>query len=76
MITIYTQAYNVEPYIEQCIKSVISQTHREFEWLLIENGSTDKTREIIKRYVQSDNRIKVTYLDETFTKKSIRRNPK
>lgn len=67
LITIYTQAYNVEPYIEQCIKSVISQTYREFEWLLIENGSTDKTREIIKRYVQSDNRIKVTYFDENRT---------
>lgn len=67
LITIYTQAYNVEQYIEQCIKSVISQTYREFEWLLIENGSTDKTREIIKRYAQSDNRIKVTYFDENRT---------
>lgn len=63
-ITIYTQAYNVEAYIEQCIISVISQTYQNFEWLLIENGSTDKTRDIIKKYVQQDSRIKVEYFEE------------
>ena len=63
-ITIYTQAYNVEAYIEQCIISVISQTYVNFEWLLIENGSTDRTREIIKKYAQQDSRIKVDYFDE------------
>ena len=57
LITIYTQAYNVEPYIEQCIKSVISQTYCNFEWLLIENGSTDGTKEIIRKYEQLDSRI-------------------
>ena len=64
MITIYTQAYNVEPYIEQCIKSVISQTYHDFEWLLIENGSTDGTRDIIRKYAQLDGRIKVEYFEQ------------
>lgn len=64
MITIYTQAYNVEPYIEQCIKSVISQTYHDFEWLLIENGSTDGTRDIIRKYAQLDARIKVEYFEQ------------
>lgn len=64
MITIYTQAYNVEPYIGQCIKSVISQTYHDFEWLLIENGSTDGTRDIIRKYAQLDGRIKVEYFEQ------------
>ena len=67
MITIYTQAYNVEPYIEQCIKSVISQTYHDFEWLLIENGSLDGTRDVIRKYAQLDDRIKVEYFDKNRT---------
>ena len=67
LITIYTQAYNVEPYIEQCIKSVISQTYCNFEWLLIENGSTDGTKEIIRKYEQLDSRIKVDYFKQNKT---------
>lgn len=67
MVTIYTQAYNVEPYIEQCIKSVLSQTYRNFEWLLIENGSTDGTRAIIQKYEQLDDRIKVEYFEKNQT---------
>lgn len=67
LITIYTQAYNVEPYIEQCINSVISQTYCNFEWLLIENGSTDGTKEIIRKYEQLDSRIKVDYFKQNKT---------
>lgn len=79
LITIYTQAYNVEPYIEQCIKSVISQTYCNFEWLLIENGSTDRTKEIIRKYEQLDSRIKVDYFIQNktgFVGKYIRENAK
>lgn len=67
MITIYTQAYNVEKYIEQCIKSVISQTYHDFEWLLIENGSSDGTRDVIRKYAQLDDRIKVEYFEKNRT---------
>ena len=62
-VTVYTQAYNVENYIEQCIKSVLSQTFQDFEWILVENGSTDKTREIIRKYAALDERIKPDYFD-------------
>ena len=33
LITVYTQAYNVEKYMEQCIKSVMAQTYQNFEWM-------------------------------------------
>lgn len=67
LITVFTQAYNVEKYMEQCIKSVMAQTYQNFEWILIENGSTDGTREIIRKYAQLDNRIKAKYFDQNRT---------
>lgn len=79
LITVYTQAYNVEKYMEQCIKSVMAQTYQNFEWILIENGSTDGTREIIRKYAQLDSRIKVDYFDENqdgFTNYYIQKNAK
>ena len=63
MITIYTQAYNVEKYIAQCIESVLGQTYKEFEWILVENGSTDHTRDIIRMYEKKDSRIMCIYHD-------------
>lgn len=61
MVTIYTQAYNAEEYIEQCIESVLGQTYRKWEWILVENGSTDNTSHIIKSYEKKDLRIKCIY---------------
>jgi len=63
MVTIYTQAYNVENYIVQCIESVLGQSYGEFEWILVENGSQDRTREIIQIYEKKDARIKCIYHD-------------
>ena len=63
MVTIYTQAYNVENYIAQCIESVLGQSYGEFEWILVENGSQDRTREIIQIYEKKDARIKCIYHD-------------
>lgn len=61
MVTIYTQAYNVENYIAQCIESVLRQSYGEFEWILVENGSKDRTGEIIRAYEKKDARIKCIY---------------
>lgn len=45
----------------------MSQTYHDFEWLLIENGSTDGTRDIIRKYAQLDDRIKVEYFEKNRT---------
>lgn len=63
MVTIYTQAYNVEAYIAQCIESVLGQTYGEWEWILVENGSTDNTKAIIQAYEKRDTRIRCIYHD-------------
>ena len=55
LVTIITPTYNHERYIDRCIESVISQTYSNWEQIIIDDGSTDKTAEIIAHY--SDSRI-------------------
>lgn len=55
-ISIIIPAYNASSYIEECINSVISQTKKELEIIIINDGSTDNTKEIIERF--KDKRIK------------------
>lgn len=63
-VSIIIPFYNVENYIEQCLKSVIAQTLTDIEIILINDASTDKTREIVQQYVDIDNRIKIIDLKE------------
>lgn len=58
-ITIHTLAYNVEKYIRECADSVLNQTFTNFEWVVMDNGSTDQTGIILEEYASKDNRIKL-----------------
>ncbi|MDR1018171.1 MAG: glycosyltransferase [Lachnospiraceae bacterium] len=49
--------YNVEKYLKECIDSVLNQTFKNYEILLINDGSTDESFEIAKKYATNDNRI-------------------
>ncbi|ENK0555912.1 glycosyltransferase [Clostridium sporogenes] len=62
-ITIVTMVYNSKPYIDECIKSVLNQSFKDFEWVLLDNGCTDGTSEILKEYAKVDTRIKL-YINE------------
>ncbi|QSX07160.1 glycosyltransferase family 2 protein [Sedimentibacter sp. zth1] len=57
-ITVYSCSYNAEKYIVQCIESVLNQTFTDFEYIIRDNGSTDKTKDIIREYEKRDKRIK------------------
>jgi len=59
LISILTPVYNQERFIEQTIRSVLGQTYRNWEWLIIDDGSTDRTREIILSF--QDKRIRYTH---------------
>lgn len=63
-VTVYTQVYNTKPYLEQCISSVLSQTHADFEYLLVDNGSTDGSAGILDAFAQKDSRIRLIRLEE------------
>lgn len=57
LVSIIIPIYNVEKYLEKCIKSIINQTYRNLEIILINDGSTDESAKICEEYKKLDNRI-------------------
>lgn len=57
LISIIIPAYNVEDYIDECILSVLSQSYTNIEIIIINDGSSDRTADIIQKYTSSDSRI-------------------
>ena len=57
LVSIIVPCYNVEKYFERCIKSLVSQTYKDIEIILIDDGSTDATSNLINRYKDTDKRI-------------------
>lgn len=52
-------AYNVEAYVERCLDSIVSQAFDDFEIIVIDDGSTDGTSTILRRYAALDSRIRI-----------------
>jgi len=59
LISIIMPAYNVEPYISDAIKSILAQSYRLLELIIIDDGSTDASLSIAQYYANLDSRIKV-----------------
>lgn len=59
LVTVLTPVYNGEKYLEECIESILSQTYQNWEYLIVNNCSTDRTLEIAKRYAEKDHRIHI-----------------
>ena len=64
-ISILIPAYNVEPYIARCLDSVLAQTFADFEAIVVDDGSSDRTLGIIDEYVARDSRIKVIHQENS-----------
>lgn len=58
-ISVIVPVYNVEKYLPRCIDSILAQTFTDFELLLIDDGSTDSSRNICDEYAEKDFRIRV-----------------
>src|SRR3989344_9200868 len=58
-ISVIMSAYNVEKYIAESIESILNQTFRDFELIIINDASTDKTLDIIKGFMKKDKRLKL-----------------
>src|SRR5690606_36436728 len=57
LVTIIIPCYNAEKYIAETIESVINQTYKNWELIVVNDGSTDNSPDIIKEFVANDNRI-------------------
>jgi len=58
-VSIITPVYNGEKHLEKCIQSVLNQTYPNFEYVIVNNCSTDRTLEIAESYALKDDRIKI-----------------
>lgn len=59
MISVIVPAYNASPYIQETLDSILNQTFQEFEIIVVDDGSTDDTVEIVNRYASKDSRIRL-----------------
>ena len=58
LVSIITPSYNSEKYISQTIQSVLNQTHKNWELIIVDDCSTDTTEQIVNEYASADDRIK------------------
>lgn len=60
LITVFTPTYNRGHLLEAIYKSLVAQTSKDFEWVIVDDGSSDKTEEIVKRFIEED-KIPIVY---------------
>ena len=58
-LSIIVPVYNANKYINKCVHSILSQTFKDFELILVDDGSTDNSYELCKELEKKDKRIKV-----------------
>lgn len=58
-VSILTPVYNTEKYLAECIESVLSQTYKNWEYIIVNNCSTDRTLEIAQKYAEKDGRVRI-----------------
>jgi glycosyltransferase involved in cell wall biosynthesis len=58
-ISVVTSVYNGEDFLEECVNSVLKQTFQDFEYIILNDGSTDRTSEILDRY--TDPRLRIVH---------------
>ena len=64
LVSVVTPFYNTAPYLAQCIESVLAQTYPHFEYILMDNCSTDGSAEIAETYARRDSRIRLIRCSE------------
>lgn len=64
LVSVVTPVYNTEAYLAECIESVLAQTYENWEYVIVNNCSTDRSLEIAQHYAQQDARIRVHNNDE------------
>lgn len=61
LISVIVPCYNVEKYLHKCVDSILGQTYRNLEVILVDDGSTDSTPQLCDAYAKQDKRVKVIH---------------
>ena len=65
MISVIVPVYCVEQYLQKCIDSILNQTYRDFEVILIDDGSSDSSPKILDDYAKNDSRMANLFLSNS-----------
>jgi len=68
-VSVVTSVYNGEEYLEECVDSILNQTFQDFEYIILNNGSTDGTARILQRY--TDPRLRIIHQENLGISKSL-----
>lgn len=61
LLSVIVPVYNVEKYLDKCVESILNQSYRDLDIILVDDGSTDSSGEICDKYAAMDNRIRVIH---------------
>lgn len=61
MVSVIVPVYNAEKFLNKCIGSVLGQTYKKIELLLVDDGSKDDSKKICERYISKDSRVKIIF---------------
>lgn len=62
LLTVFTPSYNRAYTLHKCYESLKRQSCKDFEWLIIDDGSTDNTRELVEKWINERNDFKIKYI--------------
>ncbi len=61
LITVIVAVYNIEAYLDRCVRSIMRQTYRNLQIILVDDGATDRSGKMCDEYASEDNRIEVVH---------------